>query len=126
MTGWSHAERHHNSQQAVSALTNLPDDMFQGSGAVFTTLGFEYWANPQNPPEGFITWVSDGVPSVRMGAAAVGEDKGVDGSQVSQRLIPEEPMVRFTVSSHACAIINIVCLVVHHSQLGHIQYVPSY
>lgn len=86
-----------NSQQAVSALTNLPDDMFQGSGANFKTLGFEYWANPKNRGEGFITWQTDGKPSVRMGASAMGPDQGTDGSQVSQRLIPEEPMVRSPV-----------------------------
>ncbi|KAH8096775.1 beta-glucan synthesis-associated [Cristinia sonorae] len=79
-------------QQAVSALTVVPDDMFQGSGQVKKVLGFEYFANPKNPDEGFITWVSNGQPSVRMGAAAVGEDKGPDGSQISRRLIPEEPM----------------------------------
>ncbi|KAH9849652.1 beta-glucan synthesis-associated [Lenzites betulinus] len=79
-------------QQAVSALTNLPDDMFQGSGANFKTLGFEYWANPKNRDEGFITWQTDGQPSVRLGASAMGPDTGADGSQVSQRLIPEEPM----------------------------------
>ncbi|KAI0674191.1 beta-glucan synthesis-associated [Trametes maxima] len=79
-------------QQAVSALTTLPDDMFQGSGANFKTLGFEYWANPKNRDEGFITWQTDGKPSVRMGASAMGPDKGTDGSQVSQRLVPEEPM----------------------------------
>ncbi|KAI0826967.1 beta-glucan synthesis-associated [Trametes gibbosa] len=79
-------------QQAVSALTTLPDDMFQGSGANFKTLGFEYWANPKNRDEGFITWQTDGKATVRMGATAVGPDMGVDGSQVSQRLIPEEPM----------------------------------
>ncbi|KAI0071689.1 beta-glucan synthesis-associated [Panus rudis PR-1116 ss-1] len=79
-------------QQAVSALTTLPDDMFQGSGQVFKTLGFEYWANPDNRDEGFITWQSDGKPTVRMGASAVGPDQGEDGSGVGQRLIPEEPM----------------------------------
>ena len=47
---------------------------------------------------------------MRMGAAAVGEDKGVDGSQVSQRLIPEEPMVRVTACSHAYATIDTLCL----------------
>ncbi|EIW55856.1 beta-glucan synthesis-associated [Trametes versicolor FP-101664 SS1] len=79
-------------QQAVSALTDLPDDMFQGSGANFKTLGFEYWANPKNRDEGFITWQTDGTPSVRMGASAMGPDMGTDGSQVSQRIVPEEPM----------------------------------
>ena len=77
----------------MSVLTNLPDDMFQGSGAVFKKLGFEYWANPSNRDEGFITWQVDGQPTIRMGAAAMGPDQGPDGSQVSQRVVPEEPMV---------------------------------
>jgi hypothetical protein len=86
--------------------------MFQGSGqqmtifGLFTSLvliyadlinpcvGFEYWADPNNRDDGFITWVSDGQPSVRMGPSAVGPDMGDGGSQVGQRLIPEEPMVR--------------------------------
>ncbi|KAI1798328.1 beta-glucan synthesis-associated [Ganoderma leucocontextum] len=79
-------------QQALSALTNLPDDMFQGSGANFKTLGFEYWANPSNRNEGFITWQSNGQPTYRVGATAMGPDQGSDGSQVGARLIPEEPM----------------------------------
>ncbi|KAI0746638.1 beta-glucan synthesis-associated [Daedaleopsis nitida] len=79
-------------QQAVSSLTKLPDDMFQGSGAVFKTLGFEYLANPSNRDEGFITWQVDGKATYRMGAAAMGPDQGTDGSQVSQRIVPEEPM----------------------------------
>ncbi|KAH9896744.1 beta-glucan synthesis-associated [Cubamyces lactineus] len=79
-------------QQAVSALTTLPDDMFQGSGAVFKTLGFEYWADPKNRGDGFITWQVDGKATVRLGASAMGPDQGPDGSQVGQRLIPEEPM----------------------------------
>ncbi|THG94110.1 hypothetical protein EW026_g7294 [Hermanssonia centrifuga] len=79
-------------QQAISCLTDLPDNMFQGSGQVFTTLGFEYWANPGNPEEGFITWQSNGQPSYTLGANAVGPDTGDDGSMVGQRRIPEEPM----------------------------------
>ncbi|KAI0795085.1 beta-glucan synthesis-associated [Abortiporus biennis] len=79
-------------QQAISALTTLPDNMFQGSGANFTTLGFEYWANPKNPDEGFITWQSNGAATARMGAAAVGADQGDGSAMISKRLIPEEPM----------------------------------
>ena len=110
MTGWSHAERHHNSQQAVSALTNLPDNMFQGSGAVFTTLGFEYWANPDNRDEGFITWQVDGKPTVRMSVSAMGPDQGTDGSQVSQRIVPEEPMsiILNLGISRACFLFSVV------------------
>ncbi|EMD36637.1 glycoside hydrolase family 16 protein [Gelatoporia subvermispora B] len=79
-------------QQAISCLTDLPDDMFQGSGQVFTTLGFEYFSDPKDPTTGFITWQSNGQPSYRLGAGSVGPDQGPDGSQVSQRLIPVEPM----------------------------------
>ncbi|KAG6811656.1 hypothetical protein H0H92_006418 [Tricholoma furcatifolium] len=79
-------------QQAVSGVVNLREDMFQGSGSRFTTMGFEYWSDPSNPSDGYITWQSDGVQSHRMGAAAVASDQGPTGSGVSQRLIPVEPM----------------------------------
>ncbi|KAG5728844.1 hypothetical protein E4T56_gene17829, partial [Termitomyces sp. T112] len=55
-------------------------------------MGFEYWGNPKNPDEGFITWQVDGAASHRLGAAAVGPDQGPTGSGVGQRLIPVEPM----------------------------------
>ena len=55
--------------------------------------GFEYWANPQNPIEGYVHWVADGQQSHRMGAGAVLADQGEGGSGVGPRLIPEEPMV---------------------------------
>lgn len=76
-------------QQAVSTLGTLPTDMFQGSGAVYRTMGFEYLANPKNRSEGFITWQIDGKPTYRLGAGAVGPDPD---TQISARLIPEEPM----------------------------------
>lgn len=67
--------------------------------------GFEYWSDPDNPEDGFITWQSDGVPSYRLGANSVGPDMGVNGSMVGQRRIPEEPMVSDTVTwcSVSCA-----------------------
>jgi hypothetical protein len=80
-------------QQAVSALSNVPDTMYQGAGAVPVKFGFEYWANPSNPTEGYITWMSNGQQTQRMSANAVGPDMGTGGSMVGQRLIPEEPMV---------------------------------
>lgn len=79
-------------QQAVSSLTNLPDEMFQTTSQTFRTLGFEYWADPDKPEDGFITWQTDGQPSYRIGASAVGPDQGDGGSMVGQRRIPEEPM----------------------------------
>lgn len=68
--------------------------MFQGSGQNPKVFGFEYWADPKNRDDGFITWFSDGKPSYRMGAAAMAPDGGDAGTGVSSRLIPEEPMVR--------------------------------
>jgi len=80
-------------QQAVSALAPLPADMFQGApNKRLVTMGFEYWTDPSNPSEGFITWMADGQQTYRMGASAVGPDQGPDGTGIGQRLIPEEPM----------------------------------
>ncbi|KAK7062740.1 hypothetical protein VNI00_000228 [Paramarasmius palmivorus] len=96
-------------QQAVSGLTHVPDDGFDIAGGRFATYGmcfvigyefvterrntgFEYWANPSNRDEGFITWQVDGKASVQMRPGAMGPDKGVGGSLVDQRIIPEEPM----------------------------------
>ncbi|KII85737.1 glycoside hydrolase family 16 protein [Plicaturopsis crispa FD-325 SS-3] len=80
-------------QQAVSGLTQVPADAFMGSGQVFTQFGFEYWEDPKNIDDTFITWQVDGKPSVRMGPGAVAPDP-IDsgGSGVDQRLIPQEPM----------------------------------
>lgn len=79
-------------QQAISALTVLPDNLFQESGAQFTTFGFEYWSDPSNPSDGYITWQTAGVESARLGAAALGPDPLPNGTGVSQRLISVEPM----------------------------------
>lgn len=79
-------------QQAVSGITQLPSNIYEGSGQVFHTFGFEYFANPKSRSDGFVTWQMDGQPTVRMGAGAVGPDQGSNGSGVSARLIPEEPM----------------------------------
>ncbi|KAI0266416.1 beta-glucan synthesis-associated [Gloeopeniophorella convolvens] len=79
-------------QQAISGITQLPEDLFEGSGQVAHTFGFEYFANPKSRQDGFITWQMNNLPTVSMGAAAVGPDPLPDGSGVDQRLIPEEPM----------------------------------
>ncbi|PPR01618.1 hypothetical protein CVT24_005845, partial [Panaeolus cyanescens] len=79
-------------QQSVSALTRVPSDMFQGSGANFKTFGFEYWSDPNNRQDGYINWQVDGRQSHGMWAPAVGPDQGADGTGVGQRIIPEEPM----------------------------------
>jgi hypothetical protein len=66
--------------------------MFQGSGDKFTTLGFEYWSDPGNRQDGFITWQVDGQQTSTLYAPAIGPDQGTGGTGVGQRLIPEEPM----------------------------------
>ncbi|KAJ7686092.1 beta-glucan synthesis-associated [Mycena rosella] len=79
-------------QQALSALSHVPGEGFQGSGKQMITYGFEYWSDPKNPDTGFITWQVNGSSTVRMGAGAVSADQGTGGSGVGQRLIPVEPM----------------------------------
>ncbi|PPQ73668.1 hypothetical protein CVT26_010760 [Gymnopilus dilepis] len=79
-------------QQAISSLTTTPTDIFQGSGDNFHTFGFEYWSDPKNRQDGYITWQADGQKTYQIWASAVGPDQGTDGSGVSARLIPEEPM----------------------------------
>ncbi|KAK7054157.1 beta-glucan synthesis-associated protein-domain-containing protein [Favolaschia claudopus] len=79
-------------QQAVSGLSSVPVENFQGSGKQMSTYGFEYWSDPKDPTSGFITWQVNGTQTTRMGATAVAADQGTDGSGVGQRLIPVEPM----------------------------------
>ncbi|KAJ6584746.1 glycoside hydrolase family 16 protein [Mycena capillaripes] len=74
-------------QQAISALTYIPDTVY--SDQDYGVYGFEYWSDPDNRDDGYITWVSSGVESWSMTAAAVGPDQTVE---IGQRLIPEEPM----------------------------------
>ncbi|KAG7100303.1 hypothetical protein E1B28_002078 [Marasmius oreades] len=80
-------------QQAVSGLTRVPDAGFQRApNPRYVTYGFEYWADPNDRDNGFITWQVDGKPSVQLLPKAVGPDMGPEGSLVGQRTIPEEPM----------------------------------
>ncbi|KAL0574580.1 hypothetical protein V5O48_007392 [Marasmius crinis-equi] len=80
-------------QQAVSALTKVPADGYQGMpNPRYVTYGFEYLGNPDDRANSFITWQVDGKPSYRLGPGSVGPDKGPDGSQVDQRIVPEEPL----------------------------------
>ena len=52
-------------------------------------IGFEYWSDPKDPNAGYIHWQSDGRPSHRVAASALGPDPL---TQISQRLISVEPM----------------------------------
>ncbi|KAJ7212286.1 glycoside hydrolase family 16 protein [Mycena pura] len=74
-------------QQAVSALTYIPSTVY--SDEDYAVYGYEWWSNPSDRDEGYITWVSNGTQSWTITAAAIGADETVE---ISQRLIPEEPM----------------------------------
>ena len=75
-------------QQAVSAVTDISSANYNGQG--YATYGYEWWSDPNNRDDGYITWFSQGKPSWKITAQTIGPDPV---TQVSQRLIPEEPMV---------------------------------
>lgn len=75
-------------QQAVSAVTTIPDTVYNNTD--YATYGYEWWSDPDNRQDGYVTWLSQGVPSWTMNAETIGPDAV---TEVSQRLIPEEPMV---------------------------------
>lgn len=75
-------------QQAMSALTDIDPSVYNGTG--YAAYGYEWWYNSKNRDESFITWYSNGVPTWTATSASTPADPI---SQVSQRLIPEEPMV---------------------------------
>ncbi|KAG7095496.1 hypothetical protein E1B28_006235 [Marasmius oreades] len=80
-------------QQAVSGLTKVPADGYQGvPNQRYVTYGFEYWSDINDRDNGHITWQIDGKQSVTLRPGVVGPDTGAGGSQVGQRLVPEEPM----------------------------------
>ena len=78
-------------QQAISCLTTLPDDIFAGSGAQFSTFGFEWWSDPNNRQNGYVTWQAGGAVTYTAPAAML---QGDSASEISDRIMPEEPMVR--------------------------------
>jgi len=75
-------------QQAVSALTDTNETSYAYGGAEWSTFAFEYWSNPDNRDEGFITWVA-GSPVFRVDNNVFKGDPSVN---ISNRLITEEPM----------------------------------
>ncbi|KIM28936.1 glycoside hydrolase family 16 protein [Serendipita vermifera MAFF 305830] len=74
-------------QQAASALTYVKHENYVGTSGGYGTYGFEY--NPSRGNDGYITWSVDGEKTWTVTTASVGPN---EISQVSQRLIPEEPM----------------------------------
>jgi beta-glucanase (GH16 family) len=78
-----------NSQQAISAVTGLDPTIYDGKK--FQTFAFEYV--PSNTPgeQSYIRWLINGQETWRMLEPAVGPNAK---SNVGQRLISNEPMVR--------------------------------
>ncbi|KZW00870.1 glycoside hydrolase family 16 protein, partial [Exidia glandulosa HHB12029] len=78
-------------QQAVSALTETSDAVYNGprGGQNFGLFGFEYYADPNDPTQSFITWMSEGVKTFTMTGAAMAPDLTAG---VGQRLVSPEPM----------------------------------
>jgi beta-glucanase (GH16 family) len=74
-------------QQAASAVTFIPDTAYGNQS--FIKYGFEWWSNPSDRSEGYITWYSNEKESWTLTAAAIGADSV---TQISDRLISEEPM----------------------------------
>ena len=81
-------------QQAVSAVSDLPNTSYGGTG--YSTYGFEFWGNPNDRENTYITWFVDGVKTWTVNAAAL---KGDSISGIGNRLISEEPMVRLSIIS---------------------------
>jgi hypothetical protein len=75
-------------QQAVSAVSYIDNSHY--NDASYTTYGYELWSDQSNRNNGYITWYSQGQQTWTVTAASVGPDPI---SQISQRIIPEEPMV---------------------------------
>ncbi|KAK7022190.1 glycoside hydrolase family 16 protein [Favolaschia claudopus] len=74
-------------QQTVSALTYI-DSSFYG-GQAYAPYGIEWFSDPDNREDGYITWYSNGSKTWTLTADTIGADST---SQVSSRLVSEEPM----------------------------------
>lgn len=75
-------------QQALSALTDINSENYNNVG--YATYGYEWWSDPKDRDAGYITWFSQGKPSWKITSKSIGPDSV---TEISQRLIPEEPMV---------------------------------
>lgn len=72
-------------QEAVSALTTTDQTAYQAEGGGYSIYGVEY----KPGSDGYITWVTNGVPAWTLYPSAVGPNPTTN---ISQRLIPAEPM----------------------------------
>lgn len=98
-------------QQAVSAVTDVGSNYY--NDVAYTTYGYEWWSDPSNRDQGYITWYAEGQQTWKMTPDAVGPDST---ARISGRLIPEEPMVGL---SHLCPSAHADRSTVHDSELRH-------
>ncbi len=106
-------------QQAVSAVTYIDETLYNGTG--YGAYGYEWFSNPDKRDEGYITWYSNGVESWTITAGTIGADSTVE---ISERLIPEEPLVGTIFFYPECAKLTYI-IVVHHPQPWHVIFVPA-
>ncbi|CAD6920038.1 unnamed protein product [Tilletia controversa] len=80
-------------QQSVSAIIKNSQTAWQLSGGDYGTYGVE-WIPHYRDEDPYVTWMTDGQPSWRLDAGAVGPD---DAAEIGQRLIPPEPVIIFNL-----------------------------
>lgn len=102
-------------QQAVSAVTDINNADYNDQG--YATYGYEWWSDPKNRDDGYITWLSQGTHAWTITSQTIGADSV---SEVSQRLIPEEPMVCFRLHRPIHPEANNGRTPVHHHELGNV------
>lgn len=106
-------------QQTVSALTYI-DSSFYG-GSAYAPYGLEWFSDSSKRESGFINWYSNGAKTWTLTSDTIGPDPT---SQVSARLISEEPMVRTWVSQ-PFGTANSFIIVVYDLQPRHIPLLPG-
>ncbi|TFK40642.1 glycoside hydrolase family 16 protein [Crucibulum laeve] len=74
-------------QQAVSAVTDLDSSWYGGNA--YAPYAYEWWSDPNHRDQSYITWYRNNDKTWTITSATIGPDSA---SQVSQRLISEEPM----------------------------------
>ncbi|KIY45188.1 glycoside hydrolase family 16 protein [Fistulina hepatica ATCC 64428] len=74
-------------QEACSVVSYITDEVYNDTA--YATYGYEWWSDPDNRDDGYIAWYSMGTETWKATAATIGPN---NKSEVSQRLIPEEPM----------------------------------
>ncbi|KAF7294736.1 Beta-glucan synthesis-associated protein SKN1 [Mycena indigotica] len=74
-------------QESVSVVSYIEDQFYDGNA--YAPYGLEWYSNPSKRSSGYINWLSNGVKTWTLTPDTIGPN---DDSQVSGRLITEEPM----------------------------------